>query len=208
MHQARSLLLKPHLLDKQIGLFYRKTEVCFRLLLVPSPGGSSPPRTSSLTVGPVGPKNTSPPGAAAVESSAADIGDEDVRCASVARGRQLVLWGAAEGKVARSIKTALLASGLSVLAAHQMDDKLDAWACQAGLSIKNRPASAGEVSLGFHPWVGKIPWRRAGQSTPVSLPGESPGQRSQAGHGPQGYSEWDRAEAALPACVPCGRRFG
>ena len=27
---------------------------------------------------------------------------------------------------------------------------------------------------GFHPWVGKIPWRRAWQSTPVFLPGESP----------------------------------
>ena len=27
---------------------------------------------------------------------------------------------------------------------------------------------------GFEPWVGKIPWRRAWQSTPVFLPGESP----------------------------------
>ena len=27
---------------------------------------------------------------------------------------------------------------------------------------------------GFHPWVGKIPWRRAWQPTPVLLPGESP----------------------------------
>ena len=26
----------------------------------------------------------------------------------------------------------------------------------------------------FVPWVGKIPWRRAWQSTPVFLPGESP----------------------------------
>ena len=26
----------------------------------------------------------------------------------------------------------------------------------------------------FHPWVGKIPWRRAWQPTPVFLPGESP----------------------------------
>ena len=28
--------------------------------------------------------------------------------------------------------------------------------------------------LAFDPWVGKIPWRRAWQPTPVSLPGESP----------------------------------
>ena len=27
---------------------------------------------------------------------------------------------------------------------------------------------------GFDPWVGKSPWRRAWQSTPVFLPGESP----------------------------------
>ena len=26
----------------------------------------------------------------------------------------------------------------------------------------------------FDPWVGKIPWRRAWQPTPVSLPGEPP----------------------------------
>ena len=31
---------------------------------------------------------------------------------------------------------------------------------------------------GFDPWVGKLPWRRAWQATPVSLPGESHGQRS------------------------------
>ena len=30
---------------------------------------------------------------------------------------------------------------------------------------------------GFDPWVGKIPWRRAWQSTAVFLPGESYGQR-------------------------------
>ena len=27
---------------------------------------------------------------------------------------------------------------------------------------------------GFHPWVGKIPWRRTWQLTPVFLPGASP----------------------------------
>ena len=34
---------------------------------------------------------------------------------------------------------------------------------------------------GFSPWVGKIPWRRAWQLTPVFLPGESHGQRSLVG---------------------------
>ena len=36
------------------------------------------------------------------------------------------------------------------------------------------------------PWVGKIPWRRAWQPTPVFLPGESCGQRSLAGYTVQG----------------------
>ena len=27
---------------------------------------------------------------------------------------------------------------------------------------------------GLYPWIGKIPWRRAWQPTPVFLPGESP----------------------------------
>ena len=37
---------------------------------------------------------------------------------------------------------------------------------------------------GFDPWVGKIPWRRAWQPSPVFLPGESRGQRSLAGYNP------------------------
>ena len=35
---------------------------------------------------------------------------------------------------------------------------------------------------GFHPWVEKIPWRRAWQPVPVFLPGESHGLRSLAGY--------------------------
>ena len=37
---------------------------------------------------------------------------------------------------------------------------------------------------GFSPWIGKIPWRRKWQPTPVFLPGESHGQRSLAGYSP------------------------
>ena len=39
---------------------------------------------------------------------------------------------------------------------------------------------------GFDPWVRKIPWRRAWQPTPVSLHGESHGQRSLVGYSPWG----------------------
>ena len=35
-------------------------------------------------------------------------------------------------------------------------------------------------SLGFNPWVGRSPWRRKWQFTPVFLPGEYCGQRSLA----------------------------
>ena len=35
---------------------------------------------------------------------------------------------------------------------------------------------------GFDPWVGKIPWKRKWQPTPVFLSGKSHGQRSLAGY--------------------------
>ena len=44
---------------------------------------------------------------------------------------------------------------------------------------------------GFDPWVGKMPWGRAWQPTPVFLPGESHGQRSLEGYGSQGHKELD-----------------
>ena len=51
--------------------------------------------------------------------------------------------------------------------------------------LKNLPANA--KRRGFDPWVRKIPWRRAGQPTPVFLPGESHGQRSLAGSQPSSF---------------------
>ena len=39
---------------------------------------------------------------------------------------------------------------------------------------------------GFDPWVGKIPWHRKWQPTPVFLPGEFHGQKSLVGYSPQG----------------------
>ena len=52
------------------------------------------------------------------------------------------------------------------------------------LVVKNRPANAVHKRLGFDPCVGKIPWRRAQQPTPVFLPEESHGQRSLADYSP------------------------
>ena len=44
------------------------------------------------------------------------------------------------------------------------------------------------------PWVGKIPWSRKWQATPVLLPGESHRQRSLMGYSPPGHIELDMTE--------------
>ena len=46
------------------------------------------------------------------------------------------------------------------------------------LSVKNPPANAEDSGDGFNPWVGKTPWRRKWQPTPVSLSGKSHGWRA------------------------------
>ena len=47
---------------------------------------------------------------------------------------------------------------------------------------------------GFSPWVGKIPWRRKWQPTPIFLPGESHGQGNLADCSPWGHKELDITE--------------
>ena len=49
---------------------------------------------------------------------------------------------------------------------------------------------------GFSPWVGKSPWRRPWQPTPVFFPGESHGQRSLVGCSPRGHKESNTTKAA------------
>ena len=44
--------------------------------------------------------------------------------------------------------------------------------------------------LGLDPWVGKIPWRRKWQPTPVLLSGKFHGLRSLVG-----YSQWDHKKS-------------
>ena len=48
--------------------------------------------------------------------------------------------------------------------------------------------------IGFHLWVGKIPWRRKWQPTPVFLLGKSHGQRSLVGYSPWSHKESDLTE--------------
>ena len=69
-------------------------------------------------------------------------------------------------------------------------------ASQVALLVKNLSANAGDTrDSGFSPWVGKIPWRRAWQPTPVFLPGESHEQRTLAGFSPWVCKESDTSEA-------------
>ena len=48
--------------------------------------------------------------------------------------------------------------------------------------VKNLPANAGVSAI--NPWVGKIPWGRKWQPTPIFFPGKSHGQRSLVGYSP------------------------
>ena len=56
---------------------------------------------------------------------------------------------------------------------------------------------------GFNPWVGKIPWRRKWQPTPVFLPGESHGQRSLAGYSPRGCEGSDTTKHSMQTHMKC-----
>ena len=65
------------------------------------------------------------------------------------------------------------------------DDKESA--CNAG-NLFMRPIHE------FHPWVGKLPWRREWLSTSVFLPEEFHGPRSLMGYSPWGHKESDTTE--------------
>ena len=73
--------------------------------------------------------------------------------------------------------------------------------------VKNPPLNAGD---GFDPWVGKIPWRRAWQPTPVFLPGESHGQtepgRLQSVGSHRVEHDWSDL-ACMHACRAVGLHF-
>ena len=76
------------------------------------------------------------------------------------------------------------------------------WASYSiSLDIKGLPRWLGDKEPtcqcrrpGFDPWVGKIPWRRKWQPTPVFLPGKSHGWRSLEGYSPQHHKESDATE--------------
>ena len=54
----------------------------------------------------------------------------------------------------------------------------------------------------FDPWVGKLPWRRKWQPTPVFWPGKSHGQRILAG-----YNLWNHEESDMTEHTRTQRRW-
>ena len=74
-------------------------------------------------------------------------------------------------------------------------ERKDTYICMEGFPhgsvVKNLPDNTGDS---FNPGVGKIPWGRKWQPTPVSLPGKSHGQRSMAGYSPWGHKELDTTQ--------------
>ena len=74
--------------------------------------------------------------------------------------------------------------------------KAEKGASQVVLVVKNPSANAGDIRKNrFKLWVGKIPWSKAWQSSPIFLPGESHGWRSLVGYGPWGCKGVDTTEA-------------
>ena len=75
-----------------------------------------------------------------------------------------------------SVAASGIAAGLIVLAPQQGEGRMGG-ARTAGAGSDNRACPQYRRPR-FHPWVRKIPWKRAWQPTPVSWPRESHVQRS------------------------------
>ena len=61
--------------------------------------------------------------------------------------------------------------------------------------VKNPDANAGDIrDSSSIPGLGRFPWRRKWQPTPLFLPGKSYGQRNMVGYSPNGRKESDMTE--------------
>ena len=69
------------------------------------------------------------------------------------------------------------------------------------LRSKEAACKAGDAGDTVPSWVGKIPWRRARQPSPVFLPGESCRQRSLTGYSAWGHEESDMTEVTELTCL-------
>ena len=111
-----------------------------------------------------------------------DLGIGDVGCYGNTTIRQGLETGLSDTRVQRSMM-----SHLSFGLGNSDLDRAEhtCFLCKVsgfpgGSVVRSSPVNAGDL-VGFYPWVGTIPRRRAWQPTPACLPGESHGQRSLAG---------------------------
>ena len=98
------------------------------------------------------------------------------------QSRETAFW--VEGKT--EVKNDLL---------EKIESSMD-WSFPSSSAVKNLlPYMRGKRSK-FDPRVGKIPWKRAWQPTPVFLPEKYHRQRSLAGYSPWGHKEMDMTGAS------------
>ena len=107
-------------------------------------------------------------------------------------------FSSALGRLMFSPKRLLCTCSLSCMVLHShvcrsISSPVRQGASQVVLVVESPPANAGD-RCGFDPWVGKIPWRRKWQPTPVFLAEESLGQRSLVGYRPWGRTESDMTQ--------------
>ena len=80
-----------------------------------------------------------------------------------------------------------LANGISYCGnARFLSGSIEMRTCHVALVVKKPSTSSGDMRCGFDPWVRKITWRKAWQSTPIFLSGEPNGQSFMVGYSPQG----------------------
>ena len=72
----------------------------------------------------------------------------------------------------------------------QPSRRVTQWYFPGNTMVKNTPAKRHV----YNPWVGKIPWSRKWQSTPVFLAGKFHGERTLAGYNPWVCKESDLTE--------------
>ena len=94
---------------------------------------------------------------------------------------------------------------------------MNIWICMTSITsfprgLDGKEAACNAAHPGSSPWLRKIPWRRAWLSSPVFLPGESHGQRSQVGYSQWGCTESDTTNThttselgvlTIPCLHPC-----
>ena len=118
-----------------------------------------------------------------------------MRCISLAAlwQRPLDFPGGSDGKESACNAGDLgLIPGLGIFPGEGKGNPLQySWGSLVAQTVKNLPA-AQETRI--QSWVGKIPWRREWQPTPVFWPGEFHGQRSLGGYSPRHQKESDKTD--------------